>query len=70
MRVGLQEIERLISIARDHRKLFLICHMGRRSLLAADALFKAGAGNVWSVTGGMLALRDSGLSSLGAQTHG
>ena len=69
MRVGLQEIERLVSIARDHRKLFPICHMGRRSLLAADALFTAGADNVWSVTGGMLALRDGGMAASEAQTH-
>ncbi|MEO8385378.1 MAG: MBL fold metallo-hydrolase, partial [Betaproteobacteria bacterium] len=69
IRVGHQDIEHLNSLARDHRKLFLICHMGRRSLLAADALFKAGADNVWSVTGGMLALRDGGQASLEAQTH-
>ena len=53
------DIESLIDVARHHRKVFLICRSGRVSLMVADALQKAGVDNVWNVTGGVLALRDS-----------
>jgi rhodanese-related sulfurtransferase len=59
----------MAGLSRDRRKLFLICHMGRRSLLAADALAKKGLDNVWTVTGGMLALRDTRAATVEVQTH-
>ena len=68
-RADYNDLHRLIVLARSHRRIFLICHMGRRSLVAADALIKAGIANVWSVTGGMLALRDSSLAAREAQSH-
>ena len=68
-RADYQDLKRLIALARSHRRIFLICHMGRRSLMAADALIKAGIDNVWSVTGGMLALRDGSPVSREAQSH-
>ncbi|MBL8523686.1 MAG: MBL fold metallo-hydrolase [Betaproteobacteria bacterium] len=66
IRVDGSDIERLAGIARTHRKLFLICRSGRRSLVATDALAKAGIGNVWNVTGGMLALRANSAVALEA----
>ena len=59
LRADGNDIESLIDIARHHRKLFLICRSGRVSLMAADALLKAGVDNAWNVTGGVLALRDN-----------
>jgi rhodanese-related sulfurtransferase len=69
VRVQHQDVARMAGLARDRRKLFLICHMGRRSLLAADALAKKGLDNVWTVTGGMLALRDTRAATVEVQTH-
>ncbi len=57
LRVAGNDIGELIDIAHRHRKLFLICRSGRLSLMAADALLKAGCENVWNVTGGVTALR-------------
>lgn len=68
IRVDAGDIARLASIARAHRKLFLICRSGRRSLIATDALAKAGIDNVWNVTGGMLALRAT--SPVALEEHG
>ena len=68
-RADYNDLKRLIALARSHRRVFLICHMGRRSLMAADALLKAGIGNVWSVTGGMLALRDCSPAAREAHSH-
>lgn len=67
VRIDATDIDALAALARQHRKLFLICRSGRRSLIAADALVKAGAENVWNVTGGMLALRASTPAAL--ETH-
>lgn len=67
--VDRNDIERLIDIAQRHRKVFLICRTGRRSLMATDALLKAGVDNVWNVTGGTLALRDSSPVAKEAHTH-
>ncbi len=68
VRVDAGDIARLAGIARAHRKLFLICRSGRRSLIATDALAKAGIDNVWNVTGGMLALRATSPAAL--EEHG
>ena len=57
VRVDHNHIESLGTMARRHRKLFLICRSGRRTLAVTDALVKAGHDNVWNITGGMLALR-------------
>lgn len=70
LRADGNDIERLIAIARSHRRVFLICHTGRRSLMAADQLLKAGCDNAWSVTGGMLALRDKSPAAPDAHIHG
>ena len=69
LRVEDNGIEGLIDIARRHRKVFLICRTGRHSLMVTDALLKAGVGNVWNVTGGVLALRDNSPSARQAHTH-
>ena len=63
------DVKRLIDIARSHRKVFLICRSGRRSLMVTDALLKAGVDNAWNVTGGVLALRDNGPAAREAHTH-
>lgn len=59
IRIDATDIDALVALAKQHRKLFLICRTGRRSLIAADTLVKAGVENIWNVTGGMLALRAS-----------
>ncbi len=58
--VGSSDLDRLAALARNHRTLFLICRSGQQSLVAADALLKAGVANACSVTGGMLALASAG----------
>lgn len=68
IRVDEGDITRMSSIAQTHRKLFLICRSGRRSLIATNALAKAGIDNVWNVTGGMLALRATAPAAL--EEHG
>ncbi len=68
IRVDEGDIARLSGIAQTHRKLFLICRSGRRSLIATNALAKAGIDNVWNVTGGMLALRATAPAAL--EEHG
>jgi len=52
-----EDFAAMADLAARHRKLFLICRTGRRSLVATDALVKAGHGNVWNVTGGVLSMR-------------
>ena len=66
-RIDATDIDALAALAKQHRRLFLVCRTGRQSLIAADALVKAGVENVWNVTGGMLALRASTPAAL--ETH-
>lgn len=64
VRMDCNNITALADLAKQHRKLFLICRSGRRSLVAADALLKIGVENVCTVTGGMLALRNTTATAL------
>ena len=69
VRVDHSHIETLAVIADNHRKLFLICRTGRRTLAATETLLKAGHHNVWNITGGMLALRGNAAIAQGANDH-
>ena len=64
VRMDCSNITALADLAKQHRTLFLICRSGRRSLVAADALLKIGVDNVCTVTGGMLALRNTTAAAL------
>ena len=69
LRADGNDVERLVDIARRHRKVFLICHTGRRSLMTTDMLLKAGVDNVWNVTGGVLAMRNNSPTAQETHTH-
>jgi rhodanese-related sulfurtransferase len=65
------EIPKMQAIASNARTLYVLCRSGRRSLVATEALVKAGVTNVCNVTGGVLALNASrSTTSQGAQAHG
>jgi glyoxylase-like metal-dependent hydrolase (beta-lactamase superfamily II)/rhodanese-related sulfurtransferase len=65
------EIPKMQAIASSARTLYVLCRSGRRSLVATEALVKAGVTNVCNVTGGVLALNASrSTTSQGAQAHG
>jgi rhodanese-related sulfurtransferase len=65
------EIPKMRVLAANARTLYVLCRSGRRSLVATEALVKAGVTNVCNVTGGVLALNASRSStSVGAQAHG
>ena len=69
VRVDHNHVETLAAIADNHRKLFLICRTGRRTLAATETLLKAGHNNVWNITGGMLALRGNAAITQEANDH-
>ncbi|MEP7154476.1 MAG: MBL fold metallo-hydrolase [Betaproteobacteria bacterium] len=69
VRVDHNHVETLATLADRHRKLFLICRTGRRTLAATDALLKSGHDNVWNITGGMLALRGDAAVVQEARDH-
>lgn len=50
--VDRNDLDRLTSLAQQHRRLFLLCRSGRRSLITAAALRGAGVPNAINITGG------------------
>lgn len=44
--------------------IYLICHSGMRSTLAAESLLRMGLDNVYSISGGMKAWVDKGLQTI------
>jgi rhodanese-related sulfurtransferase len=59
------------ALAAKARTLYVLCRSGRRSLVATEALLKAGVTNVCNVTGGVIALKASRAPTVGVfQMHG
>jgi glyoxylase-like metal-dependent hydrolase (beta-lactamase superfamily II)/rhodanese-related sulfurtransferase len=64
------DIPKMRAIASNARTLYVLCRSGRRSLVATEALVKAGLTNVCNVTGGVLALSASRATmNQGAAAH-
>jgi sulfur dioxygenase len=65
------DTEQMQALAAKARTLYVLCRSGRRSLIATEALVKAGLTNVCNVTGGVIALNAIRSNTiLAEQVHG
>jgi sulfur dioxygenase len=65
------DIPELQALAAKSRTLYVLCRSGRRSLVATEALVKAGITNACNVTGGVMALNAAqNRLDHGAKVHG
>jgi sulfur dioxygenase len=65
------DTEQMQALAAKARTLYVLCRSGRRSLIATEALVKAGLTNVCNVTGGVIALNAiRSNATLAEQVHG
>lgn len=65
------DVPKMQALAAEARMLYVLCRTGRRSLVATEALLKAGVTNACNVTGGVLALNAfQSKSNGGAKVHG
>lgn len=62
--IPLQQLEQRIAELPKDKQVYLYCHSGRRSVVAANILTKAGYSNIENIEGGITAWKDAGFPTI------